>query len=236
MYCSIGCDTAISTLATKPGMAEYCKNDTRVNGLKLTPEETKVASGSEKGRPLFGYCQPCSQGCSPERIWDNFANRYTGPTGTLNDLQNCLQYCGDTCPRCLMDQLCINAWNKEIHNNLVPFPPEFIPQTTLSDATYNIYDTGTDTDGATVGWYAVPNTPYTAAVDAGETLPERWTIQTPEGSTSNTYAGHKTSYGAYPKAGCWYVDPSVTELQTDYMNCLAQPAILKGDVSPSDCA
>jgi hypothetical protein len=245
MWCAISCDSAISTLASKPGMAEYCNEDETVYPGGMSALNAYIAADTRGKREvdLYGYCQPCSGSCSPERIFENFDNQYAVPNAL--ELRTCVEACNDACPRCLMDKMCATEAFPLI-------PAEFGANPSLIQSGYQVSaaDKGTYLDINDNAWtlFAVPNTAYTENIGSSYQA-QGQTVELDENSRVATFAPttsgigyrflqpHPVSRGPYPKAGCWY-DPSYPEseaLAREYLACLQQDGVLRGIISPSQC-
>jgi len=219
MFCAIECDTAKSTLAAKPGIGQYCNDKDTVFPGGMAALQAHKAANAGRGKAdrfLYGYCQPCTGSCSPERLFENFDQDFSMG---LFGMKSCLQVCGTVCPRCFMDQLCVT------NDYSTATPPFRAASPTFAESGYTI-DTETylDASNQQVTLFAVPNTAYSTAIVNGETLPAR-------------VGSHETSFGPYPKAGCWYNlgFPGTDTLQAEYMACLRSDDVVKGIKSPSIC-
>jgi hypothetical protein len=178
---------------------------------------------------MFGYCQPCTGSCSPERIYENFDVGYN--FDTISQMPTCVEKCGSHCPRCVMDSLCAQYAFPNI-----PEPFRITPDFRTSG--YNLDETYLQPNGEFSTYYSVPATAYEegnqAEIDA---------IYAAQLRDNSTYGPHSPSLGPYPKAGCWYLGgpfspvqfPNFDTLQRGYLECLKDPAIWLGQKSPSDC-
>jgi len=251
LYCGFKCDTAISTLALKPGMAQYCNSDDVAPGYTggLSAFNTyiagKLAAFPDRPKSQFhGFCQPCAGACSPERMYENWeclrepsacgVPNAAGGFASMLQLKSCVMVCGQTCPRCLMDQLCIT----ESIGPTTPAP--FITSPSLREQSYTPSDPAngffTDSRGDVSMLYLVPPTSYNEYQDERQTdtslpaVPVRYGL-----------SPHLTSAGPYPKSGCWF-DPDlqtagvdINTLQAEYLACLKDVEVTSGRKDPSMC-
>jgi len=229
MWCSVGCDTAVSSLATQPGMAEYC--DVRSTVYPGGMSALFASFDSNKDFQLQrGFCQPCSGGCSPERIFENFAEAYASD---FFDQKSCPDVCGTECPRCFMDMLCNSEAFVQPGMTTNAAIMSVSPYT-LTEQEYTLGRTHIDFDKATgnidqiLGYYSASRVSWRTAVEEDGTLQD---------ITDENYPFYSPSLGPFPRAGCWW-DPRQTGTDTitaQYLACLRRPAVAEGTASPSDC-
>jgi len=148
LYCSVQCETGVSSLAPKPGLSEQCN----------------AFSGTARSAGGWGFCQPCVTGCSSFlSIRDNYDDDGILIPSSLGGITSCPGVCGLVCPRCFQDQLCngVNVPSARGHNgNLVERGYPFEP-TDSEPYDYNYFQVGGSVP--TGGWQPLRQLGYNSA-------------------------------------------------------------------------